>query len=78
VEPRVNPYLADPMPNNLGSSAPVPSASSVPAPQPIPAPMTPPEARAENAPPKSGAAAAASELIKARDDEKYFPQLKRF
>ncbi len=81
AEPRVNPYLAEPTTNNLGFSAPVlpsPSPGSGPAPQPIPAPMTPPAARVENVPPKTGTAATASELIKARDDEKYFPQLKRF
>lgn len=81
AEPRVNPYLTEPTTNNLGFSAPVlpsPPPGSGPSPQPIPAPMTPPPARVENAPPKTGTAAAASELIKARDDEKYFPQLKRF
>lgn len=81
AEPRVNPYLIVPPPSNLEFNAtPLvgPASGAAPAPLPPPAPLAPVSAAPEPSAAKPGAATPASELNRARDEQKYFPQLKRF
>jgi len=82
-EPRVNPYLAEAPSGSLQFNAPAlagPANGAAPAPAPVPPPMPlgPVSALPEPSAAKPSPATPASELSRARDDQKYFPQLKRF